>query len=169
MRKKWLSQPQEPMVRKIRPRRGGIEVCFADYLTRVLLTRLLGVWGVTLGIAFTAGGYDRISSPTFGTIASVPFAPASWGIPLAIIGAVVLVMAFQPLTMDRRGHIERLILQIGLFCMAVWNASFAIAFSLEIFAVPIAAVSGPFTYGLGAAVALVLMVSHRVWDAHVER
>lgn len=165
---KWTEKRLPPLGGQIKVKRQAAPMCFADYMTRVMLTRLVATWGVLLGTFFTIGGYDRISSPTFGVIADVPFAPGSWGIPLALVSLVVLIMALQPLTLDRRGKIERRILQIGLFAMAVWNLSFAIAFLVEIFRTPIAAVSGPFTYGMNAAICLVLMVSHRVWDSHVD-
>jgi hypothetical protein len=164
---KWTKQPKEPTVHMMN-RREGVHMCFADYVTRILLTRLVGTWALLFGIVFTIGGFDRISTASFGTINRVPFAPASWGIPLALVGLVVLILALQPVTLDKRGHTERLIMQCGLFLMAVWNLTFAIAFLIEIFRVPVAAVSGPFAYGMNAAVCLVLMVAHRVWDSHAE-
>ena len=156
----------QPRMKRVENKREGIHMCFADWITRVIMTRLIATWGILLGSFFTIGGFGRISGSSFGTVARVPFAPASWGIPLAIVSLIVLIMALQPLTLDKRGRYERMTMQIGLYLMAVWSASFAVAFGIEIFKNPLAAVSGPFTYGLNAAICIILATSHRIWDVH---
>lgn len=164
----WTTKRLPPLGGEHKTKRAPAPMCFADFMVRVMLTRLIATWGVLLGAFFTLGGFERISGASFGTINRVPWAPASWGLPLAVVSLIVLIMALRPLVLDRRGHIERRILQVGLFCMAVWNAAFAVAFGIEIFRLEAAAITGPFTYGLNAAVCLVLMVAHRVWDSHVD-
>ena len=108
-------------------------------------TRLTATWAVLLGVAFTGGGTQRIVGPTWSGIASVPGAPATWGIPLAVLGVVALVGSLRDV---------RVPAVAGLYGIAVWCLAIMYGFARGVINDAHAAVTGPFTYALIAGLAI---------------
>ena len=115
-------------------------------------TRIVATWGLVLGVVFTAGGPQRLLGPTFSVVATVPGAPATWGLPLAALGLLTLLgdLAHSP-------HTAR----AGLYLIAAWCAALGVGFVRAVQNDPHAAVTGPFTYGLIVALCVLFATGHR--------
>jgi hypothetical protein len=104
-------------------------------------------FGVGLGVGMTIGGPQRLRDMTFQQIATVPGAPAVWGVPLAVLGAVALMGSVLE---------ARRLTSFALVAMAAWSTLFALQFARAVLDNPNAAVTGVFAYGVLAIFAGVL-------------
>lgn len=85
----------------------------------ILSRSTIWVWGcyaIVQGLGICWGGIDRWSGAAFTTIRHLPGSPYSWGIPLAVAGAVII---FGSLRRSNR------IRNVGLIGASVWSVCFA--------------------------------------------
>lgn len=116
-----------------------------------ILSRLaiwfLGCYGIAQGIWICFGGIERWSAPAYSIIARLPGSPYSWGVPIAMFGAVVLVGSWRR---NFGVKFTGLALTAG-WCLAFSSLAFAATFSN-----PLAGTTGGPTYLLVALLALPL-------------
>lgn len=99
------------------------------------LARLVSTFAVLQGSLIILGGKDRWSSPGYAVAMQVPGAPATWGVALALIGAVTILFSFTH-------HMRLTASSLFLFCF--WCACFTTASVVATFRNPLASTS--FTY-----------------------
>lgn len=96
-------------------------------------TVLLGLFAVGIGVSTLLGGESRWADDIYEFALAVPGSPESWGVPILLIGLLILVAFY-------RGHPRRLAL--GLFLGGVWfvfmGVSFAVAFLQSVEVSPMA-------------------------------
>lgn len=106
------------------------------------LSRLWLTVAVVLGVLIIVGGRDRWSSSSFQSALTYPYAPASWGVALLLIGVGGIIGS-----LFRRTRVT----SAALFGMSVWSVFFAMSFISTAATNPLAATTGIPMY-LGAAV-----------------
>lgn len=80
--------------------------------------RLIATWAILQGGLITAGGAKRWSSPAYAVAILVPGAPATWGVSLLVIGALILAGTF---TVCLR------LTAVALYLLSVWAAGMTTA------------------------------------------
>jgi hypothetical protein len=139
------------------PHARGLPVPAGDYVVIVRLTsRILGGFGVGLGLVIILGGPDRFTAPSLAVARQVPGQQYTWGAVAAAAGIAILV-----------GGIRRAwtVLLAGTVALALWCTFFAVSVALAALIDPHAPFTGVVTYGTLALIA----ISHSVGLAQGRR
>lgn len=115
------------------------------------LARLICTYAIIQGAGIVLGGPQRWQSRGLATAMSVPGAPDSWGLALAILGVVGLVATFKP-------HARWT--AASLVGVAAWSYFFAITLGDTTVRDPHVATTGSPVYTLSACVACILAVAY---------
>lgn len=106
-----------------------------------------------MGLAMCWGGDERFGGPSFATARIIPGGASTWGLSLAIIGALVMVGSV--------GWQHPLLAAGSLGALSLWFGFFAYALAQATLQQENAAVTGPFAYTMLAALSLFLAVGRR--------
>jgi hypothetical protein len=121
------------------------------------LTRLLATFGVLQGLGIILGGPGRWGSPSLRVAMMVPYAPASWGVAIAILGVLAIAGTFLA---------RHRLTSLAMFGMSAWCLFFAIGLLVTVLREPKVSTTGVPTYFALAIVCCCLSVAYAQSRSH---
>lgn len=119
-------KPEEVPVRLPRNTELTIDPHVAQWAIRVI-TRIFAIYAVVVGCAIVVGGAPRFAGVSYRVALSIPGAPATWGVVIAVAGLVALTGSLVG---------KPTLTGVGMAAAAIWSLLFASAFALTAWQYP---------------------------------
>lgn len=119
------------------------------------ITRLIGTYALLQSVVIIVGGRERWFSKSFAVALTVPGAPATWGVVLALCGALTLLGTFVRVRVAG----PRVVLA-GALGIAAWCLFFAVSLGLTAMQDHHASTTGILTYLQFAVLSAIIAVAY---------